>query len=220
VIIGLVGFKWSGKDTTADILVNDYGFHRIAFADSIKDCLASIFCWDREMMEGRTTESRKWREEIDVWWANKLGIELFSPRWAMTHFGTELMRNKFDQDIWIYNVQRRLEQQSSKNLVISDCRFPNEISVIRGQNGKIWRVDRGYDPLWIGAAKIAARSFRHNDSHWNIPIANARAILKESNVHESEWSWLDEEIDISLLNAGSMLDLGHNIKNAMKSVYA
>jgi hypothetical protein len=53
-IIAICGFQGAGKDTLADILVNNYGFIRVSFAGAVKDVASAIFGWDREMLEGRT----------------------------------------------------------------------------------------------------------------------------------------------------------------------
>jgi hypothetical protein len=47
-IIAISGFKRSGKDTTAEIMVNDYGFMRVAFADVLKDMVAKEYGIPRE----------------------------------------------------------------------------------------------------------------------------------------------------------------------------
>ena len=65
LIIGICGFQGSGKDTVADYLVNTHDFRRISFAGTLKDAVSAIFGWDRELLEGRTRESREWREQID-----------------------------------------------------------------------------------------------------------------------------------------------------------
>ena len=36
-----------------------------AFAHVLKDACASLFGWDREMLEGKTEESRVQREQVD-----------------------------------------------------------------------------------------------------------------------------------------------------------
>jgi ABC-type glutathione transport system ATPase component len=66
-IIGIVGFIGSGKDTVADYLVNFHRFKRESFANSLKDAVSQVFGWDRELLEGRTQESREWRETKDEW---------------------------------------------------------------------------------------------------------------------------------------------------------
>lgn len=43
MIMSLSGFKNSGKDTVAKILVENYGFTRIAFADTLKDMASKMY---------------------------------------------------------------------------------------------------------------------------------------------------------------------------------
>ncbi len=42
MIIGLSGYARSGKDTVAELLVLNYGFKRVAFADGIRDALIAL----------------------------------------------------------------------------------------------------------------------------------------------------------------------------------
>src|SRR5258708_6546586 len=98
-LIALVGFKGSGKDTAGRFLVENYGFRNFSFAESLKDALASIFCWDRALIEGDTGESRAWRETVDSWWSEKLGIPNFTPRLAMQLVGTDVFRKHFNPDL-------------------------------------------------------------------------------------------------------------------------
>jgi len=42
MIIGLSGYAQSGKDTVADVLVKEYGFERVTFADPIRKILYAI----------------------------------------------------------------------------------------------------------------------------------------------------------------------------------
>mgnify|MGYP006283771541 FL=1 len=39
MIIGLTGYAQSGKDTVASLLVEHYGYERVAFADKIRSFL-------------------------------------------------------------------------------------------------------------------------------------------------------------------------------------
>ena len=64
-VIGVCGLIGGGKGTVADILVGEFGFEKLSFADSLKDMIASIFGWRRELLEGDTKESREWREQVD-----------------------------------------------------------------------------------------------------------------------------------------------------------
>ena len=125
MLIGVVGFAGSGKGTIGDILIRDYQFVRLSFADALKDAVSVIFGWDRQMLEGDTKESRDWREKVDPWWSDKFGYQV-TPRLMLQKMGTEAGRQVFDDEIWIHTVARRLKDH--KHVVIPDVRFPNEIS--------------------------------------------------------------------------------------------
>ena len=98
VIAGLIG---SGKDTTADYLVNVHGFRKESFAGSLKDAVSDIFGWDRVLLEGQTQHSREWREQIDEWWSERLEQPKLTPRWVLQYVGTDVMRKWFHNDIWV-----------------------------------------------------------------------------------------------------------------------
>ena len=100
MIIGMCGLIGTGKDTVADILVNNYNFIKVSFADKLKDGVATVFSWDREMLEGTTDESRTWREQKDEFWSRETN-EHITPRRGLQMFGTDCMRNGFYNGIWV-----------------------------------------------------------------------------------------------------------------------
>lgn len=194
-LFSLVGSAGCGKDTVGQYIEEKYGFRTISFADSLKDCLAVIFGWDRAMLEGRTPESRAWREQVDEWWADRLGIPGFTPRFAMTNFGTDVMRKWFHDEIWILNTERKL-MASPAPAIITDCRFPNEAKMVRRLGGQIFRVMRGPEPKW----KPVALQALAGDV---IAIERMKTVFR---VHESEWLWMGEQTD-AVIDNGS--DLPH-----------
>jgi len=142
MIIGICGFISSGKDTIADYLTNFHEFERESFASSLKDAISVIFGWDRQLLEGRTVQSRKWREQVDPWWAERLHMPHLTPRWILQNWGTEVCRQAFHDDIWIASLENKL-RSTTQHIVITDCRFPNEMTALRNVGGKIIRVTRG-----------------------------------------------------------------------------
>ena len=145
MIIGLVGFIGSGKGTVGDILETNYGFRKQQFAGSLKDAASAIFDWPRHLLEGDTSESRKWREKKDEYWSNALGMEL-SPRLALQLLGTESGRNVFGDNLWTTSVKARIDNDRvNLDHVITDVRFPNEIDVIRQWGGRVYRVNKIMD---------------------------------------------------------------------------
>lgn len=196
MILGLCGLIGAGKDTAADYLCNFHGFKRESFAGTLKDAVSSVFGWDRELLEGRTKHAREWREEIDPWWANRLNIPNLTPRWVLQQWGTDICRNHFHDDIWISSLENKL-RKSEDNIVISDCRFLNEIAAIRNAGGRVVRIKRGPDPYWFAIAK---------NSIDQMPI-------QYPDVHPSEYSWASAEFDIVIENNGSIEDMYTQIKN-------
>jgi hypothetical protein len=194
MIIGICGFIGSGKDTVADYLVNFHEFRRESFANTLKDAVAAVFGWDRTMLEGRTKEAREWREQVDPWWAERLAMPTLTPRWVLQYWGTEVCRRSFHDDIWIASLENKL-RTSKDNVVISDCRFPNEIQSIRDAGGKIIWVQRGNLPDWYQTALDA------NAGH-NYAVQD----LKMRKIHASETAWVGTDFD-------SILDNNYTIDN-------
>jgi hypothetical protein len=207
MIVGLVGFIGSGKDTAADYLVNFHEFRRESFANTLKDAAAAVFGWDRTMLEGRTKQAREWREQVDPWWADRLGKPNLTPRWILQYWGTEVCRHGFHDDIWIASLENKL-RTATDNIVISDCRFPNEIASIRAQGGKILWVQRGPLPEWYDAA-LAFNQGEHGNMTW----ALSRSKLNKLKIHASETAWVGSKFDAVVDNNGTVDQLHENIKN-------
>jgi hypothetical protein len=193
MIIGVCGFIGSGKDTIADYLVNFHEFRRESFASTLKDAVAAVFGWDRTMLEGRTKEAREWREQVDPWWAARLDMPTLTPRWVLQYWGTEVCRKAFHDDIWIASLENKL-RNSKDHVVISDCRFPNEISSIKNAGGQIVWVQRGELPEWYQTAVDANRGS-------NVAINE----LKMRKIHASETAWVGTEFD-AVIDNNSTID--------------
>jgi len=200
MIIGICGLIGSGKDTIADYLQNIHQFRRESFAHSLKDAVAQIFGWDRELLEGRTKESRHWREQVDPWWAARLKMPHLTPRHVLQVWGTEVARRSFHDDIWIAALENKL-RKTTDDVVISDCRFPNEIKSIRNAGGIVIRVVRGPEPEWYEAALSLNRG-----PVGNITWALSREQLERCKVHASETAWIGTRFDAVIDNNADGLD--------------
>jgi hypothetical protein len=190
-IIGICGFKGAGKDTIADYLVNNKNFIKISFASVIKDIISILFVWDRNMLEGITQEDRLIREQEDIWWSNKLGVKC-TPRWAMQNIGTDIFRKYFNDNIWIYSLQKRLESNKNVNYVISDVRFPNEIEFLKSINATLIYVERNDPEEWF----------------YNLEKV-------PEDLHVSEWAWIKYLPEICIKNKGTKEDLHREIENKL-----
>jgi hypothetical protein len=202
MIIGVCGFIGSGKDTVADYLVNFHEFRRDSFAGTLKDAVAAVFNWDRELLEGRTKQAREWREQVDPWWAERLNMPDLTPRLVLQLWGTEVCRKGFHDDIWIASVENKL-RTSKDNIVISDCRFPNEIASIKNAGGKVIWVKRGPLPDWYDIA-LDENSTGSEFAKWE---------LIKRKVHVSETAWVGTKFDAEIDNNGTIEDLYNQVKN-------
>lgn len=139
MIIGICGKKRSGKDTIADILVNNYNFIKYAYADPIKDIIKIIFKWDDKRIEDKET--------IDPYW----GI---SPRQALQNIGTELFQFELGKQVPLFNdtIGRNIwvkvfeswysRLPKNTNVVVSDVRFQHELNGLLAMNAVIVKVER------------------------------------------------------------------------------
>ena len=205
-IIGVCGFIGSGKDTIADYLVNLHHFRRESFANTLKDAVSAVFGWDRTMLEGRTKQAREWREQVDTWWAERLSIPHLTPRWILQNWGTEVCRKNFHDDIWIASLENKL-RTSTDDIVISDCRFPNEIAAIKKAGGRVVRVVRGAEPEWYQLAVSRNRGPNGNSS-W----ALSGRKLEQLGIHASETAWVGTRFDAVLDNNSTLEDLYQQVK--------
>ena len=196
MIIGMCGLIGTGKDTVADILVNNYNFIKVSFADKLKDGVATVFSWDREMLEGTTDESRTWREQKDEFWSRETN-EHITPRLVLQMFGTDCMRNGFYNGIWVSIVKQQIINNPNKNFVIPDVRFPNEAKMIKEVNGEVWRICRGPDPQWF--------------------ISYVKDNIVPTDVHESEWQWAKLDLDCVIHNNDTIIDLKNQVSDHLAS---
>jgi hypothetical protein len=137
MIIGLAGYARAGKDTVAQILVEERGFRRIAFADALRDMLAAL---DPYIGTTRLSDRLNWHG----WEATKADPEV---RRLLQRLGTEAGRDVLGPDVWVDAAVRKMDLESEENYVVSDVRFPNELQAIRSY-GQVWRIERpGCEPV-------------------------------------------------------------------------
>lgn len=202
MIIGLVGFIGSGKGTVGE-LFESHGFIKDSFAKPLKDACSSMFGWPRELLEGDTEVSRKWREEPDLFWSEKFNYS-FTPRLALQLMGTEAGRNVFHPDIWVMSL---LNRAKGKDVVVTDVRFKNEIKYIQQNGGIIVRVKRGEEPEWYELAKDASEGF-----------SSAIMGMKDKGIHQSEWDWVGSEFNFTISNNGTIDELGNEVKKLLQYI--
>lgn len=143
MIIGLSGYARSGKDSVAEVLVEEYGFIRLAFADKLRQALYALD--PTVISEYSVPHNLQW--VIDQWGWDGVKETGFGPevRRLLQRMGTEAGRMTLGDNIWVDAAF--LDVKKDKNYVFTDCRFPNEASRVGREGGEVWRVTRpGVEP--------------------------------------------------------------------------
>lgn len=205
MLIGVVGLISSGKGTVGNFLVDTYSFKEESFAKSVKDSVASIFVWDRDLLDGSTLESRYWREQPDDFWSAKFGYEV-TPRYILQQFGTNVVRDNMLDSMWINSLEKRIID-SNDDIVITDVRFPNELKFIKEMGGFLIQVNRGDYPNWFPMAIADNKNDTNN------------MIQYHPEIHKSEYSWVGTElIDFIVMNDSTTIELEKKITKIINSL--
>lgn len=137
MIIGLCGFKNSGKDTVAAYLVKEHGFERKAFADPLKRSVAALLGIPFSEVD-RLKNDPEARVSLTI--HQGLGQQTF--REFLQRFGTESHRDVFGQDFWLDHTLPVRGFYPGRAIVVTDVRFSNEADRIRQLGGTIWYISR------------------------------------------------------------------------------
>jgi hypothetical protein len=145
-IVGLNGFKQSGKDSTGDIIANEHGYKRASFADLLYESVAALFgvpreLWDRLKNDPRATVTLQWPTGL----ADENGDPYMQEvkltcRQFMQRYGTQSHRDVFGADFWIEQCVKYLDPDV--DYVFTDARFDNELAAIRALGGVNFRIER------------------------------------------------------------------------------
>jgi hypothetical protein len=132
-LIGLTGYAQSGKDTLAKLLVDNYGYRRVAFADKIREFLYEI----NPMVACSPTGYLRDLVDLVGWDKAKQEPQV---RRLLQDLGVGA-RKLFGDKFWVAQVL--LHISSSEKIVITDVRFINEAESIKKYDGaQVWRVKR------------------------------------------------------------------------------
>jgi hypothetical protein len=128
VLIGLMGYARSGKDTIAKFLVSRLGFKRISFADTLKEDLNEFFkvqVWedlqnkgieikfeDVDFLNPCDSETKEILRPYMIWFGEKMK-ELNGPHHWTNRAFSKIVEN--DQKLVITDVRRKNELEIFKN---------------------------------------------------------------------------------------------------------
>ena len=140
-VIGLMGYKRTGKDTVADHLVNAHGYTRIAHADILRDML-----WELDpLLINDTGDTKRLTSYLDgntreAWEAFKT-TDPDAYRFLLRTSGAVIGSrepNFFADQVW----STILHSDVATRWVITDVRFPAEASRFSYPLHRRWRITR------------------------------------------------------------------------------
>lgn len=156
-IVGLAGLARTGKDTVGKILVEDFGFTRLAFADKVREGLYKfnpIVDFDITTRDGYVSDCRKIciQEIVDKYGWEVAKNNYPEIRRLLQNYGTEAGRNIFGESCWIDLVIKEINENPETNFVITDIRFPNELGALKKLSSYLIQLYR------LDAAKVGEHS--------------------------------------------------------------
>lgn len=190
-IIGLSGYARSGKDEAAKVLVEEFGFIRVAFADKLRDVLyalnplVSMDAW--QITEKYGPPSPVYVQDVidnfgwDGYKTSEYGPEV---RRLLQRLGTEAGRQTLWDSIWVDAALTGLPQ--SAKVVITDARFENEAQAIVDRGGVVVRVSRsGVGPTVGADGSIHPSETSLDDWKFNYWLHNNKTLAAfKQNVRE------------------------------------
>jgi hypothetical protein len=150
MIIGLTGEAGAGKDQAAATLVQDHGFTRLAFADLLREALATI---DPYVI---STSGRpiKYRGAVACFGAEYVKRELGGRR-LLENVG-DAIKHLAGEGVFVDRLAR-IMAASPGDYVISDVRFGNEAAMIRANGGEVVCVYRPDNPMATSSTHRSAK---------------------------------------------------------------
>lgn len=143
MLIAFSGLKGSGKDTAAEVLVNEYGFTRIAFADAVRETAIVInpIVWADPDETGASVRLSDVIEQFGWDFSKRTYGEV---RRLLQIIGTEVGRMLFGENVWIDILKKRFPDINSPEVkyVITDCRFDNEVDFVHASGGDVCWINR------------------------------------------------------------------------------
>lgn len=151
-LLGFAGKAHSGKDFSADHIIQEYPnlkIAKVAFADAVRDMVRPIFDVDDIYRRGSK------EDPIDGF-----GVSL---REILQSLGTDWGRNMVSEDIWVKVLDKRISERYSDFdiVIVSDIRFDNERDYIINNGGKVISITGAKD-------KHNKSKFSEHASEWGI----------------------------------------------------
>lgn len=180
-IVAFAGRKQSGKTTCAEFvqksangLIKPFNGSKIYnFADPLKQdvCMNILgLTWD----QCYGTDEQK-NELVNCYWENKQ----LTAREVMQLVGTDMFRT-MQTNVWSDATIRKIKNEKPPMAIVADCRFPNEVDVVKGVGGVVIKLTRNiYNSNH--ASEIALDPENYNPNNFDLVIDNTSITIPEQN---------------------------------------
>lgn len=147
MLLGVSGVAGAGKDTIADMLVEEHGFAKVALADPLKRIARDVYAFTFDQLWGpsprRNETDKRYPRPAHSWgtgedescrccghpkWIAPSTLELcyLTPRYALQKLGTEWARDCY-HDTWT-DLMIRI----SKRILSENVRYDCEVGIVSG----------------------------------------------------------------------------------------
>ena len=140
-------WSWCNSEIVSYNKTTNTKWRELTFAEPLKIMCSILFNYDMNIIFGQTQVTRDAREIVKTINYNVCGA--LTGRQVLEYFGTNIMRNRYDDQIWIKILRQTVThmREDGYNVVISDVRFHNEKEFVQSLKGTIIVVTRSYDDL-------------------------------------------------------------------------
>lgn len=180
-IIAFAGRKQSGKTTCSQFVAKYFngiiepfnGAKIYNFADPLKqDICMNILGLTHNQCYGEDIDKNTY---TDIEWD---GIKL-TAREVMQFIGTDIFR-KMKPDVWAGATIAKIHREQPQLAIIADCRFPNEVDVVKNAGGLVIKLTRNpYNSSH--SSETALDEINYANNNFDLVIHNEILTIQEQN---------------------------------------
>ena len=188
LIIAFAGRKQSGKTTSCEFvdgMFNEYYTRHTYekkyitktynFADPLKKLCIDILGLTYDQCYG-PDECKNERVNCYI---NHCPDGQMTARQVMQYVGTDVFR-KMQRNVWSDATLRLIEKESPSLALIADCRFPNEVDVVKNNGGIVIKLNRDLYASEHASEKSLDEDM-YDQSNFDLVIDNTKISVEEKN---------------------------------------
>lgn len=179
-IIGFAGRKQSGKTTCSEFIARTYISRMYGqrakiynFADPLKnDICINILGLTHDQCYGTDNHKNTYTQ---CYWNNKR----LTAREVMQFIGTDIFR-KIKNDVWASATINKIKIDKPPLALIADCRFPNEVDIIKNAGGIVIKLTRNpFDS--DHSSETALDPENYDENQFDLVVDNQSISIEQQN---------------------------------------